>query len=550
MANFTAADVKRLREQTGAGMMDCKNALQEASGDLEAAVELLRLKGAKDVNKRATRTAANGLVTAELDGTRAGVLVELNCETDFVAKTDLFQQVAAEIAAAALRAEVTDRPSLLTAEARPGTTVQQLIEEAGASLKEKLELGRFARFEGGYVASYLHRSDAALPPTLGVLVQLDQDNAEVAKDLAQQVAAMRPLYTVREDVPADVVEKERRIAEQITRDEGKPEQAIGKIVEGRLNAYFKDVVLTEQAFVKDPKTTIKQVLAGSWCQRDRLRQVPGRPGLRPHLMPDSGLAGVLHPSWRRVVLKLSGGLFAGNEPLGISPDVVAHLAAEIIAAVKDGVQVAAVVGGGNMFRGAALAERGIDRARADYMGMLSTVINCLALQDVLEKMGVETRVQTAITMGQVAEPYIPRRAIRHLEKGRVVIFGAGLGAPYFSTDTAAAQRALEIGADAVLKGTKVNGVYDADPHTTPDAARFNRLDYSEYLSRGLKVMDTTAVSLCMDNGLPIVVFALMGEGNVVRAIRGEEVGTLICHKDGQDADSEGEDREYREDHAD
>ena len=263
MANFTAADVKRLREQTGAGMMDCKNALQEAGGDLEAAVELLRVKGAKDVNKRATRTAANGLVAAELDGTRAGVLVELNCETDFVAKTDLFQQVAAEIAAAALKAEVTDRPSLLTTEARPGTTVQQLIEEAGASLKEKLELGRFARFEGGYVASYLHRSDAALPPTLGVLVQLDKDNAEVAKDLAQQIAAMRPLYVVRDDVPADVVDKERRIAEQITRDEGKPEQAIGKIVEGRLNAYFKDVVLTEQAFVKDPKTAIRQVLAGS-----------------------------------------------------------------------------------------------------------------------------------------------------------------------------------------------------------------------------------------------------------------------------------------------
>ena len=260
MANFTAADVKRLREQTGAGMMDCKNALEEASGDLEAAVELLRVKGAKDVNKRATRTAANGLVAAELDGTQAGVLVELNCETDFVAKTDLFQQVAAEIAAAALKAKVTDRPSLLTTEARPGTTVQQLIEEAGASLKEKLELGRFARFEGGYVASYLHRSDAALPPTLGVLVQLDLQNAEDARDLAQQVAAMRPLYVVREDVPADVVEKERRIAEQITCDEGKPEQAIPKIVDGRLNSYFKDVVLTEQAFVKDPKTAIKQVL--------------------------------------------------------------------------------------------------------------------------------------------------------------------------------------------------------------------------------------------------------------------------------------------------
>jgi elongation factor Ts len=263
MANISAADVKRLREQTGAGMMDCKNALGEADGDLEAAVEILRLKGAKDVNKRATRTAANGLVAAELDGTTAGVLVEVNCETDFVAKTDPFQQLAADIASTAIKAGVADRLALLATEAKPGVTVQQLIEEAGASLKEKLELGRFARFEGGYVASYLHRSDAALPPTLGVLVQLDQDNSEVAKDLAQQVAAMRPLYTTREEVPADVVEKERRIAEQITRDEGKPEQAIPKIVDGRLNSYFKDVVLTEQAFVKEQKTTVKQVLASS-----------------------------------------------------------------------------------------------------------------------------------------------------------------------------------------------------------------------------------------------------------------------------------------------
>jgi len=261
MANFTVADVKRLRDQTGAGMMDCKNALAEAEGDLEGAVELLRVKGVKDAGKRATRTAANGLVTAELDGHQAGVLVELNCETDFVAKTPVFQETAKQIADAAIKSKVTDRLTLLTTEAKPGVTVEQLIEEAGASLKEKLELGRFARFEGGYVASYLHRSDAALPPTLGVLVQLDQDNKEVATDVAQQIAAMRPLYTTREDVPADVVEKERRIAEQITRDEGKPEQAIPKIVEGRLNSYFKDVVLTEQPFVKDQKTTIKQVLA-------------------------------------------------------------------------------------------------------------------------------------------------------------------------------------------------------------------------------------------------------------------------------------------------
>jgi elongation factor Ts len=263
MANYSAADVKRLREQTGAGMMDCKNALEEADGDLEQAIELLRLKGAKDAGKRATRTAGNGLVTAQLDGTSTGVLVELNCETDFVAKTDLFQQIAAEIAQAAIGSKAQDKPSLLEAEAKPGVTVAQLIEEAGGSLKEKLELGRFVRFEGGYVASYLHRSDAALPPTLGVLIQLDKEGTEAAKDLAQQIAAMRPQYVTRDDVPEDVVAKERRIAEQITRDEGKPEQAIPKIVDGRVNAFFKDVVLVEQAFVKDPKTTVKQVLAGA-----------------------------------------------------------------------------------------------------------------------------------------------------------------------------------------------------------------------------------------------------------------------------------------------
>jgi elongation factor Ts len=261
MANFSTADVKRLRDQTGAGVMDCRNALAEAEGDFEGAVELLRVKGVKDAGKRATRTAANGLITAEVVDNSVGVLVELNCETDFVAKTDLFQQVAAEIARVAIPAGVFDRLSLLAAEARPGVTVQQVIEEAGASLKEKLELGRFARLEGGYIDRYLHRTDAALPPTIGVLVQLDQESKEVARDLAQQVAAARPQYLAREDVPAEVVEKERRIAEQITRDEGKPEQAIPKIVEGRLNSYFKDVVLVEQPFVKDNKTTVKQVLA-------------------------------------------------------------------------------------------------------------------------------------------------------------------------------------------------------------------------------------------------------------------------------------------------
>jgi len=260
MGNISAADVKRLREATGAGMMDCKNALTEANGDFDAAVEALRLKGVKDAGKRATRTAGNGLVTAELDGTSAGVLVELNCETDFVAKNDRFQEVAARIAKAALASGAADRLALLAAEAEPGKTVEKLIEEASASIKEKIELGRYARFEGGYVTTYLHRSDPDLPPTLGVLLQLDGASEEVARDLGQQIAAMRPQYLTRDEVPADVVEKERRIAEQITRDEGKPEQAIDKIVQGRLGAFFKDIVLTEQAFVKEPKKSVSQVL--------------------------------------------------------------------------------------------------------------------------------------------------------------------------------------------------------------------------------------------------------------------------------------------------
>jgi elongation factor Ts len=260
MANYTAADVKRLREQTGAGMMDCKNALVEAEGDYDVAVEALRIKGAKDVTKRAQRTAAQGLVTAQLAGTGAGVLLELNCETDFVAKTDLFQEVAADIAAAALDARAADRLAVLGLEVRPGQTAQELIEEAGATLKEKLELGRYARFDGGYVTSYLHKSDPGLPPTLGVLVQLDDAGAEIGQDIAHQVAAMRPQYVTREQVPDELMGNERRIAEQVTRDEGKPEQAIPKIVEGRLNAFLKDIVLIEQASVRDQKKSVKQLL--------------------------------------------------------------------------------------------------------------------------------------------------------------------------------------------------------------------------------------------------------------------------------------------------
>lgn len=240
------------------------------------------------------------------------------------------------------------------------------------------------------------------------------------------------------------------------------------------------------------------------------------------------------PKYRRVILKLSGEAFADAES-SISPIIVHSIAKQLAEVAATGVQMGVVCGGGNIFRGTSPQAAGMDRSSADNMGMLATVINALALQDACEKQGLQTRVQSAVSMQELAEPYIRRRAIRHLEKGRLVIFAAGLGAPYFSTDTAAAQRALEIGAEAILKGTHVDGVYDRDPHKYEGATRFTDLTYLDVLSLGLNVMDATAVSLSMDNGLPIIVFELLREGNIRRVVEGEPIGTLV-HASDQEGD--------------
>ena len=232
--------------------------------------------------------------------------------------------------------------------------------------------------------------------------------------------------------------------------------------------------------------------------------------------------------YKRVLLKLSGEVFGGEKGIGVDPDVVHDVADQIAEVVRSGTQIAIVVGGGNYFRGAELQQRGMDRARADYMGMLGTVMNCLALQDFLEKEGIETRVQTAITMGQVAEPYVPRRAIRHLEKGRVVIFGAGAGMPFFTTDTVAAQRALEIGVQALLLAKSgVDGVYSADPRKDKSAKKYDSISFDEVLSKSLAVADAAAFALCRENKLPIVIFDLKNKGNIKRAVSGESIGTLV-----------------------
>jgi uridylate kinase len=240
----------------------------------------------------------------------------------------------------------------------------------------------------------------------------------------------------------------------------------------------------------------------------------------------NGVSAAPSSKYSRVLLKLGGEMFGGGQ-VGLDPDVVALVARQIAEVVRGGVQVAVVIGGGNFFRGAQLQQRGMERTRSDYMGMLGTVMNSLALQDFLEKEGIATRVQTAITMGQVAEPYLPLRAVRHLEKGRVVIFGAGMGLPYFSTDTTAAQRALEIGAEVVLMAKAVDGVFAEDPRDNPEAELFTAISHREVIDRGLRVADATAFSLCMDNGMPILVFNLLIDGNIARAVAGEKIGTLV-----------------------
>ena len=233
------------------------------------------------------------------------------------------------------------------------------------------------------------------------------------------------------------------------------------------------------------------------------------------------------PQFKRILLKLSGEALAGKLGYGIDPDIIRAIAAEIRGVVDLGVQIAIVIGGGNIFRGVAASSMGMDRASADYMGMLATVMNSLALQDALEKAGVITRVQSAIEMQEIAEPYIRRRAVRHLEKGRVVIFGAGTGNPFFTTDTAASLRAIEIGAEIILKATKVDGVYDSDPAKNKDAVKYEQLTYLDVLKQGLQVMDSTATSLCMDNDLPILVFDLTTSGNIERVVCGDQIGTIV-----------------------
>src|SRR6266508_1326656 len=452
MTGISAALVKELRAQTGAPMMDCKRALVDTNGDIEAAKRLLRERGMASAEKRADRATTEGKVGYRIgDEAKLGTMVAVGCETEPVSNNDEFLAFSKKV----LEAVEADGPG----------GAGKLDEERKAlsgKLGENIVVAGAARFEavnGALIEGYAH------PPAnkLGVLVQVRGGSGDIARKIAMHIAASSPQWVGREDVPEEVVKSEREIFANSDEVLSKPEQAREKIVEGMLNKrFFADRVLTEQPWIHDTGKTVGQALAE-----------------------------------------------------------------EIVDVQAAGVETGIVVGAGNIYRGMSDAAEGMDRATADYSGMLATVLNSLALQDALEDRGADTRVLSALEVKEVAEPYIRRRAIRHLEKGRMVIFAAGTGNPFFTTDTAAALRALEIAADAILMAKHgTEGVYGGDPRRDPEAEFLPELTHLQAIERGLRVMDTTALSLCMDNHLPIYVFAL-ADGNIRRVVSGERVGTII-----------------------
>jgi uridylate kinase len=423
---ITAKEVKELRERTGAGMMECKAALVEANGDMEAAIDLLRAKGAAKAAKRAVARGQRGAIGSYIHmGGKIGVLVEVNCETDFVARNDAFQQLVRDVA-------------MHIAAANP-VAVRRDEFDAGP---------------GGARAERLPRADA---------------------------------------------------------ESGKPEQIWDKIVEGKIDKFFQDIDADGAAVREEPGSDVGAADHRGLRQDGREHRDPPVHPLRAGRVTGeaSAAAGTDGGEVPRVLLKISGEALAGEQGFGIAPPIIDKLTDEIKRVHEMGVALGLVIGGGNIVRGTIASQQGMDRVSADYMGMLATIINALAIQDMLERKGVETRVLTAIRMEQLAEPYIRRRALRHLEKGRVVIFAGGTGNPYFSTDTAAVLRGIEMEADVIIKATKVEGIYTADPVKDPSPRSSSpRSRLTDVITRDLKVMDAAAISLCRENDIPIIVLNL------------------------------------------
>src|ERR687888_393864 len=453
MAEISAGLVKELRELTGLGMMECKKALAECEGDLKKAEELLRIKSGAKASKAASRIAAEGVIGAWLaaDG-KVGALVELNSETDFVAKNEdfvRFAQSLAELAATRNPANVDELASIDTVGGKVEARRQALVQKIG----ENISIRRFKRMQArGKLALYLHGAK------IGVLVDYE-GLEEVGKDLAMHIAFAKPAYLNKTQIPQDVIADERRIQEARAKESGKPAEIIAKMVEGAVTKFMGERTLLGQPFVKDDKQTMENIVA------------------------------------------------------------------EVAQVSRLGVEIGVVIGGGNIFRGVAPGAAGMDRATADYMGMLATVMNALALQDAMRHAGLASRALSALQIEQVVEPYIRGKAIRYLEEGKIVIFAAGTGNPFFTTDTAAALRGSEMGAEIVIKATKVDGVYTADPQRDPRAERYAKISFDEAIIKNLKVMDATALTLCRDQKLPINVFSIFKQGALKRVVLGEDEGT-------------------------
>jgi elongation factor Ts len=527
MAEITASMVKDLREKTDAPMMDCKKALTEAGGDMAKAEEILRVRFGNKAAKSAGRVAAEGVVTIAIsaDG-KSAAMVEVNCETDFVAKNDDFLTLSKALADMVLNRKPAD-VAALSALPYGNSTVEAFRTELVGKIGENMSVRRFARLDAqGKFASYIHGNK------IGVLVDVSGDEA-LARDIAMHIAASKPKSLDASGVPAELIDTERRVAIQKAKEAGKPEAMLDKIAEGTVQKFLKEVTLLSQPFVKDDKQTVEQVLKSkarsataspcSWWARASRRRSAISPPKSP-LHPRSDMP---QPAFRRILLKLSGEALMGEDSYGINTQTLAAIVGEVKAVVDAGVQVAVVIGGGNIFRGVSGAASGMDRPTADYMGMLATVINSMALADSMRQAGLAPRIQSALDLEQVAEPYIRGKALRYLEEGKVVIFGAGTGNPFFTTDTAAALRGMEMGADIVLKATKVDGIYSDDPVKNPAATRYTRLTFDQAIRENLKVMDATALTLCRDQNMPLGVFSIFKPGALMRVVMGEDEGTRV-----------------------
>jgi elongation factor Ts len=512
-------------------MMDCKAALGETGGDLEAAVDWLRKKGLAKAAKKAGRIAAEGLIGIALADNK-GVVAEVNSETDFVARNQQFQSLVRMITDVALQAGA-DVDAVKVA--RIGNeTVADAIASAIATIGENIAL---RRVEGlsvnqGLVASYVHNSLAPNLGKIGVLVALESagktdELAAIGRQLAMHVASANPQALDPGSLDPAAVAREKDVLADKAKAQGKPANVIDKIVESGLKTYYKEVTLVDQLFIFDDKKSVAQAVKEAEGKVGAPIRIAGyvRYALGEGIeRPDSAMADA---AYQRVIVKVSGEALAGSDGYGINQATIDRIAADLVAAHRHGVALGVVVGGGNILRGVRVYGAGLPRATADSMGMLATVVNALVLETAIERAGAPARSMSALSMPQVCETYERQRALRHLADGRIVLFAGGTGNPYFTTDTTAVLRAAEMGCQAVLKATNVDGVYSADPKTDTNAQRFDRISHQEAIDRGLKVMDATAFALARENLMPIIVFSIAQPGAIEAVVCGRGRATIV-----------------------